>query len=42
MYLFDILFAEKRILKALPKMAKQADSDELRQAFLAASDRDLD
>jgi len=26
-------FAEKQILKALPKMAKKADSDELRQAF---------
>jgi ferritin-like metal-binding protein YciE len=26
-------FAEKQILQALPKMAKKADSDELRQAF---------
>jgi ferritin-like metal-binding protein YciE len=26
-------FAEKQILKALPKMAKNASSDELRQAF---------
>jgi ferritin-like metal-binding protein YciE len=26
-------YAEKQILKALPKMAKKADSDELRQAF---------
>ena len=29
----DIYFAEKQILRALPKMAKQAQSDELRQAF---------
>ena len=29
----DIYYAEKQILKALPKMAKKADSDELRQAF---------
>jgi ferritin-like metal-binding protein YciE len=29
----DIYYAEKRILKALPKMAKKADSNELRQAF---------
>jgi ferritin-like metal-binding protein YciE len=29
----DIYFAEKQILKALPKMAKKADSGELRQAF---------
>lgn len=29
----DIYFAEKQILKALPKMAKAANSDELRQAF---------
>ncbi|HZP10409.1 ferritin-like domain-containing protein [Methyloceanibacter sp.] len=29
----DIYFAEKQILKALPKMAKKADSDDLRQAF---------
>jgi ferritin-like metal-binding protein YciE len=29
----DMYFAEKQILKALPKMAKKADSDELRQAF---------
>src|SRR4029079_1017292 len=26
-------FAEKQFLKALPKMAKKADSDQLRQAF---------
>ena len=29
----DMYYAEKRILKALPKMAKRADSDELRRAF---------
>ena len=29
----DIYFAEKHILKALPKMAKAAHSDELRAAF---------
>lgn len=29
----DIYFAEKQILRALPKMAKTAQSDELRQAF---------
>ena len=29
----DIYFAEKAILKALPKMAKKADSEELRAAF---------
>ncbi|MBC8013477.1 MAG: ferritin-like domain-containing protein [Methyloceanibacter sp.] len=29
----DMYHAEKQILKALPKMAKKADSDELRQAF---------
>ena len=29
----DIYYAEKQILKALPKMAKKADSDELREAF---------
>jgi len=29
----DMYFSEKQILKALPKMAKKADSDELRQAF---------
>jgi len=29
----DMYFAEKQILKTLPKMAKKADSDELRQAF---------
>lgn len=29
----DMYYAEKQIMKALPKMAKKADSDELRQAF---------
>jgi ferritin-like metal-binding protein YciE len=29
----DIYYTEKQILRALPKMAKAADSDELRQAF---------
>jgi ferritin-like metal-binding protein YciE len=29
----DMYYAEKQILKALPKMAKKADSRELRQAF---------
>jgi ferritin-like metal-binding protein YciE len=29
----DMYYAEKQILKALPKIAKKADSDELRQAF---------
>jgi ferritin-like metal-binding protein YciE len=29
----DIYFAEKKILAALPKMAKAAQSDELRAAF---------
>jgi ferritin-like metal-binding protein YciE len=29
----DIYFAEKQILRALPKMAKKARSDKLRQAF---------
>ncbi len=29
----DIYYAEKKILTALPKMAKAADSDELRAAF---------
>jgi ferritin-like metal-binding protein YciE len=29
----DILYAEKKILKALPKMARKAGSDQLRQAF---------
>jgi ferritin-like metal-binding protein YciE len=29
----DVYFAEKQILKALPKMAKKAGSEDLRQAF---------
>src|SRR5271155_5276522 len=29
----DIYFSEKQILRPLPKMAKKAQSDELRQAF---------
>ena len=29
----DIFYAEKKILKALPKMAKAAHSEELRRAF---------
>ena len=29
----DMYYAEKQILKTLPKLAKKADSDELRQAF---------
>src|ERR1041384_7302084 len=29
----DIYYAEKKILSALPKMAKAAESDELRSAF---------
>jgi len=29
----DIYYAEKHILKALPKMAKAANSDQLRAAF---------
>ena len=34
----DIYFAEREILKALPKMAKAATSSELRQAFLTHRD----
>ena len=30
----DIYFAERQILKALPKMARAAQSDKLRQGFL--------
>ena len=36
----DIYYAEKQILKALPKMAKNADSDELRQGLRASSQGD--
>ena len=32
-FLRDIYYAEKQILKALPKMARKADSDKLREAF---------
>lgn len=32
-HLKDIYFAEKQVMKALPKMAKKSDSDKLRQAF---------
>ena len=31
----DIYFAERQLLKALPKMAKAAQSDQLKQAFTA-------
>lgn len=34
----DIYHAEKQILRALPKMAKAAETDELRQAFLTHRD----
>jgi ferritin-like metal-binding protein YciE len=34
----DIYFAERQILKALPKMAKAANSEELRTAFLTHRD----
>jgi ferritin-like metal-binding protein YciE len=32
-FLRDIYYAEKQILKALPKMARKADSEDLRAAF---------
>ncbi|MBV9685814.1 MAG: ferritin-like domain-containing protein [Alphaproteobacteria bacterium] len=32
-FLRDIYYAERQILKALPKMAKAAESDQLKQAF---------
>lgn len=32
-FLRDIYYAEKQILKTLPKMARKADSDRLREAF---------
>ena len=32
-FLRDIYYAEKQILKALPKMARKADSEKLREAF---------
>ena len=34
----DIYFAEKHILRALPKMARSAQSDKLREAFLTHRD----
>jgi len=34
----DIYFAERQILKSLPKMAKAAQSEELKQAFLTHRD----
>jgi ferritin-like metal-binding protein YciE len=33
-YLQDIYYAERQILKALPKMAKSAESDQLKQALM--------
>ena len=44
-FLRDIYFTEKQILKALPKMAKKADSELLRAAFnehLAETERHID
>jgi ferritin-like metal-binding protein YciE len=35
----DIYFAEKQLLKTLPKMAKQASNEELSQAFLKHRDQ---
>ncbi len=32
-FLRDIYYAEKQILKALPKMARKSDSEQLREAF---------
>lgn len=34
----DIYFAERQILKSLPKMARAAESEDLRKAFLAHRD----
>src|SRR5271156_6375127 len=34
----DIYFAERQILKSLPKMAKAAESEELKNAFLTHRD----
>src|ERR1700732_1438004 len=34
----DIYFAERQILKALPKLAKAAQSEELRNAFMTHRD----
>ena len=36
----DIYFAEKKILSALPKMAKAAQSEELKSCVREARDRD--
>ncbi len=38
----DIYFAERQILKALPKMAKAAQSEELRKAFMTHRDETED
>lgn len=35
----DVYYAEKQLLKALPKMAKQASNNELTQAFLKHRDQ---
>lgn len=35
----DVYFAERQILKSLPKMAKAAQSEELRKAFLTHRDQ---
>ena len=35
----DVYYAEKQLLKALPKMAKQASNNELAQAFLKHRDQ---
>jgi len=37
-FLRDIYYAERQILKALPKMAKAAENEQLRQAFLTHRD----
>lgn len=34
----DVLYAEKQIIRNLPKMARQVESDELKQAFLQHRD----
>ncbi len=38
-FLQDIYYAERQILKALPKMAKATDSDKLKQGFLQHRDQ---
>lgn len=38
-FLQDIYYAERQILKALPKMAKGAESDKLKQAFALHRDQ---